>query len=179
MAVPSLRGDNWHEQREHGLAPLEGHPTSKVRVLVDEDPPFVMRDGGRWSGWAIDLWTEVARQVDIEWEIVGEGNADEHLATGRADVGLGDISFTRERATRVDFTQPFFHSGVRILVLRNRPGLLLAAVSALATPAHLLMVVGLLCLDDAHLPPLVRVGITFVGSVQDSTTGRRSSARAA
>jgi ABC-type amino acid transport substrate-binding protein len=129
-----------------------GHPPPKVRVLVDEDPPFVLRDGGRWTGWAIDLWTEVARQADVEWEIMGEGNPDDvvgHLATGRADVGLGDISFTRERATRVDFTQPFFHSGVRILVLRDRPGLLLAALRAVATPAHLLMVVGLLCLVAA------------------------------
>jgi ABC-type amino acid transport substrate-binding protein len=132
-----------------GHAQPGGQPSSKVRVLVDADPPFVLHDGQRWSGWAIDLWTEVARQTDIEWEIVGEGNPDdvvEHLAAGRADVGLGDISFTSERATRVDFTQPFFHSGVRILVPRDRSGLLLAALRGLATPAHLVMLLGLLFL---------------------------------
>ena len=132
--------------------PAEGAGGPRVRVLVDDDPPFVLRDGERWAGWAIDLWTEIARQAEIDWEIVGEGtpvSIVEGLATGGADVGLGDISVTKERAARIDFSQPFFHSGVRILVLRDRTGVLVAALATLATPAHALMLLGLLCLVAA------------------------------
>ena len=131
--------------------PAEGTGASRVRVLVDDDPPFVLRDGERWSGWSIDLWTEIARQAGIDWEIVGKAPAEvvEGLATGRGDVGLGDISVTKERAARIDFSQPFFRAGVRILVPRDRTGLVLAALATLATPAHLLMLLGLLCLVAA------------------------------
>ena len=132
--------------------PAESAGGARVRVLVDEDPPFVLRDGERWAGWAIDLWTEIARQTEIDWEIVGEGTPAsivQGLATGRADVGLGDISVTKERAARIDFSQPFFHSGVRILVPRDRTGQLVAALANLATPAHALMLLGLLCLVAA------------------------------
>lgn len=114
--------------------------------MVDEDPPFVMRKDDLWSGWAIDLWTEVARRAQLDWEIVDDGTPDEVVATlaaGHADVGVGDVSVTKDRAARIDFSHPYFHSGLRILVRRDR-GLSIGGVLAdLSTSAHARIALGL------------------------------------
>jgi polar amino acid transport system substrate-binding protein len=126
--------------------PTEGAGGTRLRVMVDEDPPFVVRRADDWAGWAIDLWTEVARRAQLDWEIFDAGTPDEVVATlvaGRADVGVGDISVTKERAARIDFSHPYFHSGLRILVRRDR-GLSVAGVLAdLSTSIHARIAVGL------------------------------------
>lgn len=127
--------------------PVEGAGGPRLRVLLDEDPPFVIRDGERWSGWAIDLWTEIARQAGLDWDIVGEATPDaivDALAAGGADVGLGDISVTQERAARIDFSHPFFHSRLRILASSDRRDRLAAALGSLATPTHARMLVAVI-----------------------------------
>jgi ABC-type amino acid transport substrate-binding protein len=120
----------------------------RLRVLVHEDPPFVMRQGPRWAGWAIDLWTEVARQADLEWDIVGEAPTAgivDALQAGRADVGVGDIRVTKARDEVIDFSHPFFRSGLRILV-RTQSDSVLGALASLATRAHIGLVLGVIAL---------------------------------
>ena len=97
----------------------------RLRVLVHEDPPFVIREGPRWAGWAIDLWSEVARAVDLDWQIVG------------------DISVTKARDDIIDSSHPFFRSGLRILA-RPPSDSMLSAVSTLATRAHVGIAIGIL-----------------------------------
>jgi ABC-type amino acid transport substrate-binding protein len=80
---------------------MAGAGGSRLRVMVDEDPPFVVKDGERWSGWAIDLWTEIAREAGLDWDVVGDGEPADianDLAAGRADIGLGAIRVTKENA---------------------------------------------------------------------------------
>lgn len=130
----------------------EGAAGTRLRVLVYASPPFIERDGDRWRGWAIDLWTEVARQADLDWEITGAAQPDDivdALAAGRADVGLGDISVTHDRAARIDFSHPFFRSGLRVLVHRDRSGSLRTAVASLLTPEHGRVFLGVLLLITA------------------------------
>jgi polar amino acid transport system substrate-binding protein len=127
----------------------EGASGPRLRVLVHADPPFVLREGDRWAGWAIDLWTEVARQAELDWEIVGETTATEvidELAAGRVDVGVGDISVTKDRAARVDFSHPFFRSGLRVLVHADNGNSIRGALASLMTPAHGEILLGLLAL---------------------------------
>ena len=133
----------------HGAEAGEGATGARQRVLVLADPPFVVRDGERWSGWAIDLWTEVARQAGIDWQISGAADADDivaALAAGRADVGVGDITVTRERAGRIDFSHPFFRTGLRMLVSEGRAATLSDTLAEVATPAHVRLGLGILVL---------------------------------
>lgn len=128
-----------------GGAWAEGATGTPLRVLVYLDPPFVEHQGDRYSGWAIDLWTEVARQAGIEWQIAGEAKPDDAidaLANDRADIGLGDISVTKERAARVDFSHPFFHSGLRVLVRAGNETSIRDALASLMTPAHRRILLG-------------------------------------
>jgi ABC-type amino acid transport substrate-binding protein len=127
--------------------PAEGAGGPRLRVLVDEDPPFVMRDGERWTGWAIDLWTEVARQAGFDWELVDAVEPDaivDALATQKADVGVGDVAVTKTRAQRIDFSHPFFRGGLRVLMRERRGEGLWSVMRALATPAHLQLAGGAL-----------------------------------
>lgn len=116
---------------------MAGAGGPRLRVMVDEDPPFVIKDGERWSGWAIDLWTEVARQAGIDWDIVGAAEPADivnDLAAGRADIGLGAIRVTKENAARIDFSHPFFRASARASSCARTPGARLPRRSA-ASPA--------------------------------------------
>ena len=127
----------------------EGAGGVRLRVMVDEDPPFVVRSGDHWGGWAIDLWTEVARQAGLDWRIVGAAEPNEivdALAVGKVDVGVGDLSVTKERVGRIDFSHPFFRGGLRVLVRERHGESLVAVLKALATPAHAKLALGALAL---------------------------------
>jgi ABC-type amino acid transport substrate-binding protein len=121
-------------------------PPKRLRVIVHEDPPFVMRQGTRWAGWAIDLWDQVAHQSDFDWEVVGEAPANtvvDTLVAGGADVGVGDISVTKARDEVIDFTHPFYRSGLKILA-RTQGTSIRDALYSLATSAHLRLALGVL-----------------------------------
>jgi polar amino acid transport system substrate-binding protein len=130
------------------VVPASAQAPPVLRVLVHAEPPFVIRQGDRWSGWAIDLWAEVARQTGLQWTIVGEAAPAEivdALVGGRADVGVGDISVTKSRDEVIDFSHPFFRSGLRILT-RSRSDSLWTAIESLATRAHVGLALGVLAL---------------------------------
>jgi len=121
-------------------------PPKRLRVIVHEDPPFVMRQGTRWAGWAIDLWDQVAHQANFDWQVVGEAPANtivDTLVAGGADVGVGDISVTKARDEVIDFTHPFYRSGLKILV-RSQGNSVRDALYSLATSTHLRLALGIL-----------------------------------
>ncbi|WP_267461150.1 transporter substrate-binding domain-containing protein [Halopseudomonas nanhaiensis] len=42
-----------------------------IRVGITEVPPFVMQnDSGEWEGISIDLWAQIADNLDIEYQLV-------------------------------------------------------------------------------------------------------------
>ena len=83
------------------------------------NPPFVMVEGGRFTGMAVDLWEELApklgRSYDyVQFKTVGE--LIDAAADQSVDVAVTSISINEDRALRVDFTQPWFDGGDRIMV---------------------------------------------------------------
>ncbi len=99
-------------------------PESRLRVGVAGSPPFVIRDGSSDpSGISIDIWKDVADTAGIDIgtfvSLPSVPLAIEALARGEVDVLVGPVSITAERAERVRFTQPYFHSTIGILA---RPG---------------------------------------------------------
>jgi polar amino acid transport system substrate-binding protein len=101
--------------------------TQRKRLVVGltESPPFCMqaRDGS-WSGISVELWEWIAADLGVETEFRGTtvtGVFDD-LAPGRPlDVSIGALTITAEREDRVDFTQPFFLSGLGVAV-KAAPG---------------------------------------------------------
>lgn len=79
--------------------------------------PFVIRaEDGTWTGVSIELWEEMAAMLDIDYEIreydiQGLMNA---VASGEVDVAAAALTVTSPREARVDFTHPFYSTGLGI-----------------------------------------------------------------
>lgn len=91
-----------------------------VRVVVRELPPFVERtaDGG-FTGFTVELWEEVAGRAGLDSEYLTVSSVGEQLDAvtgGEADVGATVISITDDREARLDFSYPYFQSGLQVMV---------------------------------------------------------------
>jgi ABC-type amino acid transport substrate-binding protein len=88
-----------------------------VTVGVFIAPPFVEKDAnGRYLGVAYDLWEDVAQDLGIrfttrEYDLEGLLAA---VRQGDVDVGVSALSLTPEREALMDFSQPFYYSGLGI-----------------------------------------------------------------
>ncbi|MAY62480.1 MAG: ABC transporter substrate-binding protein [Rhizobiales bacterium] len=94
--------------------------TEEITVGYRTTPPFVMRgDNGEIGGMAAELWKRIAEGVQLSSRYVEYDTVADLLAAtaaGEVDVAVGAISITEDRAEKVDFTQPWFDSGLRIMV---------------------------------------------------------------
>ncbi|WP_377690356.1 transporter substrate-binding domain-containing protein [Paraburkholderia dipogonis] len=81
--------------------------------------PFVLPQTATPEGFSIDLWNEVARRMHAEFTWVVLSNQPALLTAlqqGTADVAIAAITMTPERETKVDFSLPYFDSGLQIMV---------------------------------------------------------------
>ncbi len=103
---------------------VAGQPAlSRDRELVigtKEAPPFAMKaSDGTWSGISIDLWRHMAAQLGVRFRFVEAANIDDLLtetANQTFDAAIAAITVTAARQRLVDFTQPFYATGLGIAV---------------------------------------------------------------
>ena len=100
-----------------------GEGASRQRELVvaiKEAPPFVMRrEDGSYHGIGIELWQHIAGRLQLRYHFLNEPDAAalvKGIASGTFDASFGALPVTAERARLVDFTQPFFATGLGIAV---------------------------------------------------------------
>jgi len=93
--------------------------TRPLVVGTKQAPPFVIRGAdGAWSGLSIDLWRSVADELGVTYELEErelEGLFD-GLRDGSLDVAVAALTMTAERERTMDFSHPFFSSGLGIAV---------------------------------------------------------------
>lgn len=161
-----------------------------VRVGLYESPPFVTLDGGR-SGMAIDLWEALADELGVTSEyrtFPTIRDIVDAAADGEIDVALTNLTITQRRAQRIDFTQPWFDAGLRILVNDEEPAGFWKVVEGLRDSGHLraygwlaLIIVGATVLltvfdryFDKDFPRRWREGIaeSFYAVMSVATSGR-------
>lgn len=116
-------------------------PNGTVKIGLYESPPFVMSGASDSpQGMAVDIWEKIAEGLGLESEYsVYSSNADLRDAThrGEVDVGVTNITVTRKRAEAVDFTQPWFDGGMRIMVSESTATGLSAVLQGLASAGYL------------------------------------------
>ena len=110
------------------FAVLLGLLTTEVRaapepeplvVAVKSAPPIAYRDAdGEWTGTSITLWREIAAELDLDYELHETTLADmiDGVAEGRYQVAVAALTVTAEREQRLDFTHPFYTTGLTIAV---------------------------------------------------------------
>jgi ABC-type amino acid transport substrate-binding protein len=94
-------------------------PTKKLTVLLKAARPFVFDRGGAPAGFSIDLWKRVAEEARLDFafkQVATVSELIDALKTNQADAGLGALSITAEREAVIDFSHPFYKSGLQILV---------------------------------------------------------------
>jgi len=97
-----------------------------VKVVTRDIEPFSFERDGRRVGFAVDLWDNVARELQLEYEFVSAETAKqmvESVQTKASDAAVGALSITAEREKVIDFSQPFYESGLQILVTKNSGGI--------------------------------------------------------
>ncbi len=89
-----------------------------LRVVTSQVAPFVLPDRDPPVGFSVDLWTELARRMGVafEWRMVPREDLLSAVQRGDADVAIAAIAMTPEREALVDFSHPYFDSGLQILV---------------------------------------------------------------
>jgi ABC-type amino acid transport substrate-binding protein len=120
-----------------GEAAADSGQTTPLRVVTKKIEPFVFMDDDRLTGFSIDLWEETAllAQIPFEWVIVDTvGEQLDAVTSGDAAVGIAAISMTSEREEIVDFSHPYFRSGLRIMTKSREVGMLERLVTVLLSP---------------------------------------------
>ena len=103
------------------VLPTVGTPQAVDPIVVATvtRAPFSLVEGGKETGFSLDLWGEVAQGIGRETEIIRfEQFADmlDAVETGRADLAVANISVTSAREEVFDFSRPIFASGLQIMV---------------------------------------------------------------
>lgn len=137
-----------------GAAPSETitTPTSEKPLVVGTKvaPPFAMQDDtGAWTGLSIELWLAISAKLGKPTEFKSYKTADDVVqaaARGEIDAGVAATSITGEREKIVDFSHPFYKSGLAIAVSSRNSSGLLDIMKALVSPAFLTTVGALFAL---------------------------------
>ncbi|MBE9194093.1 transporter substrate-binding domain-containing protein [Synechocystis sp. LEGE 06083] len=131
--------------------------SQKLKVGVVGNPPFVIHgeNDGEVTGISLDVWRAIAQSQKWNSEYLRQNSISEGIkavAEGKLDILIGPISVTPERAAieGITFTQPYFSSGVGILIPGEPLGLWerlapffgLAALSSAGVLTLLLFLVG-------------------------------------
>ena len=88
-------------------------------------PPFEFLDStvGEYVGFDIDLIKEVSKRAGFEPVVYSMGldSLLPALKFGMIDVAVSALTITPERSARVDFTKPYYYTGLRIMTHTDNP----------------------------------------------------------
>ena len=122
MFLAVIGSENAHAQMPQP-SDSQGFPQRELVIGTKEAPPFAMKDAdGNWTGISIDLWREVAEKLGLKFRLAEEPNVQrlvEATSRGDYDVSVAAITITADRERVVDFSQPFYETGLGIAVSVN------------------------------------------------------------
>ncbi len=110
-----------------------------VTVLYADFKPMGFIQDGKPAGFDIDLWEAVADDAKIlfKYKQVPFNQIIPALQNKQVDIGLAGISMTAEREEMVDFSHPYFESGLRLLTKVNAEATILDRLVTVVTDRNL------------------------------------------
>lgn len=80
--------------------------------------PFSFKDGNELYGFDIDIMEAVAQEMgmQVNWAPMAFDGVIQALLTKQLDMACASISVTKERAERVDFTIPYYTTGLTFII---------------------------------------------------------------
>ncbi|MHB9094798.1 MAG: transporter substrate-binding domain-containing protein [Eubacteriales bacterium] len=95
-----------------------------IGVKGDFAPYGFVDESGKSAGFEVDMAHRLAKDLfgdpeKIELVIVTGTNRIPNLQSGKIDIILATLGITAERAKQVDYSKPYFKSGVQLLVPKD------------------------------------------------------------
>lgn len=126
-------------------SPAPAGESDVLTVGVKVAPPFVIKEGNRYTGLAMEVWEAAAAEHHWRYRLQQFDLAGLLAATsdGRIAAGLGAVTATAERERHMDFSHTLVSSGLAIAVARNPTPGWRAMLQSLTTPGFLASAGGL------------------------------------
>jgi len=92
------------------------------KLYVGTDTAFVPFEykgkDGKYTGFDIELWAEIAKRIGVEYELkpMDFNGLIPGLTTGNLDVALAAIFIKSAREEKIDFSHPYFRAGLKVMV---------------------------------------------------------------
>lgn len=102
------------------LLPTQSAP---LRVGVFEEPPYALKTAnGQWQGLSVELWREIAKRAQRDFELVEipAENIPAAFEQGHIDVAVGDLPVDASLASQMDFSHPYINSHLGVIVTTRR-----------------------------------------------------------
>lgn len=102
--------------------PAAAAPTTQAVLVVgiESSPPFAIKQAdGTWSGIGVELWRTAAAHLGVQYRFREMSDLDQMLqgvADHSLDAAVSSITITADRERTLDFTQPYFVTGLGIAV---------------------------------------------------------------
>ncbi|MEM0981865.1 MAG: transporter substrate-binding domain-containing protein, partial [Cyanobacteria bacterium P01_H01_bin.58] len=103
----------------------------------------------QYQGFSLDLWDAIATEMGVPYELVGVNSVAkllDEVQRGAADVAVAGIGITSQAEAILDFSHPYYESGLQVLVMgsRGQIGMLLSTIGAVLRSPRLYYGIGIL-----------------------------------
>ncbi|WP_233837276.1 transporter substrate-binding domain-containing protein [Paraburkholderia sp. ZP32-5] len=114
--------------------PADIPPATTLRIATAPVAPFVLPQTALPEGFSIDLWNEIARRIGVQssWtKLRTQTELLDAVKRGDADVAIAAITMTPKGENIVDFTLPYFDSGLQIMVRATNENTFMTSLRAI------------------------------------------------
>ena len=102
------------------VAPAADAASRELVVGTKEAPPFAMKlSDGSWTGISIDLWRRIAQEQKLHFRFEEEQTVQgliDGVAARKYDIAVAALTVTAAREEVVDFSAPFYATGLGIAI---------------------------------------------------------------
>lgn len=96
--------------------------SKNVTIGVAEFEPNIIYKGGTLVGYDIDMWNEIAKRADIDFEFKKYEQFDDLISDveeGAVDLAMSGITVTSEREKKFDFSYPYMRSNLAVMTKKK------------------------------------------------------------
>jgi len=108
------------------LAPSASAQARELIVATDTAfVPFEFKQGSAYTGFDVELWAAIAKELNLQYKLqpMDFNGIIPGLQTKNIDVALAGITIRDDRKKVVDFSDPYYESGLAILVGAKNDGI--------------------------------------------------------
>lgn len=99
-------------------------PIDTICIGVNVAPPFIIENNGKLNGVTIDIVENTLGKINLPYRFVLYENVPlliDGLENHEVDIIASSLTINANRLENIDFSQPFFHTDIAIIVEKIKP----------------------------------------------------------